>query len=166
MYDADDLLGADPRIEFEQMLERRCTAGNSFALMLVDLEGFKAVSTEYGANVGNLLLYEVTSRIREKLGERDVVMHSGDNQFAIFAPGVERIESAEHVAQEIIDRLESAMTVAGTRFRLTASIGITLFPEHGDEWRTILHSADAAAYDARTQGRGRISISIPPPKPR
>ena len=147
------------------MLERRCAAKDSFALMLVDLEGFEGVSAEHGVNVGDLLLFEVTSRIREKLREHDVVMRSGDNQFAIFAPGVDKIESAEKAAREIVDRLETSMKVSGTRFRLTASIGITLFPEHGDEWRIILDSAEAAAYDARTQGRGRISISIPPPRP-
>ena len=63
--------------------------------------------------------------------------------------------------QSIIERLETSMTVSGTRFRLTASIGITVFPQHGKDWNALLLSADTAAYDARTQGRGRISISIP-----
>jgi diguanylate cyclase (GGDEF)-like protein len=132
----------------------------------VDLEGFEGVSARHGTDTGDLLLYEVASRLREKVGEHDIVMRSGDAQFAIFVPAVEIIETAEALAEALIERLESSMTVAGTRFRLTASIGITLFPQHGDEWRFILHSADAAAYDARTLGRGRISISIPPPKPR
>jgi diguanylate cyclase (GGDEF)-like protein len=143
------------------MLAARCEASDPFALMLVDLDGFENVSARYGANVGDLLLYEAASRLREKLRRQDVVRRSGNSQFAVLVSGVDLIERAQRLAQDLIDRLESSMTVSGIRFRLTATIGITLFPQHGKDWRALLLSADTAAYDARTQGRGRISISIP-----
>jgi GGDEF domain-containing protein len=74
---------------------------------------------------------------------------------------LEDIDNAKRLAHSLIERLEASMTILGTRFRLMASIGITLFPQQGKDWKTLLLSADTAAYDARTQGRGTISVSIP-----
>jgi diguanylate cyclase (GGDEF)-like protein len=161
MFDADDLLGAHPRRKFEHLLAKRCVASEPFALMLVDLDQFKSITAQHGTNTSDLLLFEVASRMRGRLSARDIVMRSGDNQFAVFVPALADIEKAERVAQALIERLETSMTVSGTRFRLTASIGITLFPQHGKDWKALLLSADTAAYDARTLGRGRISVSIP-----
>lgn len=161
MFTAEDLLEADPRRKLESALAARCEASAPFALLLVNLDHFDDVSERHGPEVADLLLYEVRSRIRSKLRRRDVLERSGPSQFAVFVPELERIEKAQCLAQKIIDRLETSMTVSGTRFRLTASIGITLFPAHGDEWRMLLSHADAAAYDAKAHGRGRISVSIP-----
>ncbi len=161
MFDANDLLGANPRRKFEQLLAKRCAARDPFALMLVDLDGFKSVTAEHGANVTDLLLFEVTSRLRQTISPRNVITRCADSQFAVLIPGLEDAENAERLALSLIERLETSMTISGTRFRLTASIGITLFPQHGKDWKALLLSADTAAYDARTQGRGRISVSIP-----
>lgn len=161
MFDSDDLLGANPRRSFEQLLEARCVAGDSFALMLVNLDEFETVSPQHGVSVSDLLIFEVACRLREKLSFRDVIVRSSDSQFAIFVPNLGDLDKAERLANALIERLETSMTVSGTRFRLTASIGITLFPQHGKDWKALLLSADTAAYDARTQGRGRISVSIP-----
>ena len=79
----------------------------------------------------------------------------------MLVPGLEDIENATRLAIPLIERVEASMTVSGIRFRLTASVGISLFPQHGRDWKALLLSADTAAYDARTQGRGRISVSIP-----
>jgi diguanylate cyclase (GGDEF)-like protein len=161
MFDADDLLDANPRRRFERMLVKRCAAGDSFALMLVDLDQFESVMAHHGPNVGDLLLFETTSRLRRKLSPRNVVMRCGNSQFAVLVPGLEDIDNAKRLAHSLIERLETSMTILGTRFRLTASIGITLFPQQGKDWKALLLSADTAAYDARTQGRGKISVSIP-----
>ena len=143
------------------MLAKRCATDEPFALMLVNLDQFKRVRAQHGSNVGDLLLFEVASRMRSTLSAHDVVVRSSDSQFAVLVPGLADIDKAERVALELIERLETSTTVSGTRFRLTASIGITLFPQHGKDWKRLLLSADTAAYDARTQGRGRISVSFP-----
>lgn len=131
--------------------------------MLVSLDTFADVSVHFERHVSDLLLYEAAARLHAKLRNGDVVTRSGSSQFAVLVGGVEEVVKAERVAGELIERLQRPITVAGTRFRLSASIGITLFPQHGDEWRELLHNADAAACDAKTRGRGRISISAPPP---
>ena len=163
MYGADDLLGDDPRREFERLLVTRCRAGDPFALMLVDLDGFTTVSARFGAPAADLLLYEVASRLREMLNEQDVVMRSGNGEFAIFIRGMQQVQNAERLANELIERVERPITVSGTRFRLSASIGITLSPRQSGEWRLLLQDADEAVYDAKKQGRGHISISSAPP---
>lgn len=161
MYGADDLLGNDPRHRFEQIVVTRCRAGDAFALLLVDLDGFRGVSTRFGANVTDLLLYEVASRLREKLDEHDVVTRSGTSEFAVFVRGVEHVREAEGLANELIERLQRPITVSRMRFRLSASIGITLSPRQSGEWRLLLHDADAAVCDAKMRGRGHVSISPP-----
>lgn len=159
MYASEDLLGDDPRREFEQTLAAHCEAGDPFALLLVDLDGFADVSARFGAHVGDLLLYEVASRLRQKLREHDLVTRSGRNEFAVLVQGTERVQSAERIAIELIERLERPITVSGTRFSLSASIGITLFPRQSGDWRLLLQDADAAVYDAKTRGRGHVSIA-------
>ncbi len=132
--------------------------------MLVNLDGFKNVSARFGANVTDLILFEVGSRLREKLKAGDLVTRSGDHQFAVFVQGVDEIQSANRIAEELIERLQSPVTVTGTRFRLDASIGISLAPKQSGEWRLLLQDTDRAAHEAKTQGRGRISISFAAPK--
>lgn len=159
MYDAEDLLGDDPRREFERILVTRCRAGGAFALMLIDLDGFTTVRARFEAHVADLLLYEVASRLREKLDEHDVVTRSGSSEFAVFIRGMKQVQNAERLANELIERVQRPIMVSGTRFCLSASIGITLSPRQSGEWRLLLNDADAAAHDARTQGRGHISIT-------
>ena len=159
MYDAEDLLGDDPRREFERILVTRCRAGGAFALMLIDLDGFTAVRARFEAHVADLLLYEVASRLREKLGEHDVVTRSGSSEFAVFIRGMKQVQDAERLANELIERVQRPIMISGTRICLSASIGITLSPRQSGEWRLLLNDADAAAHDARTQGRGHVSIT-------
>jgi len=161
MYDAEDLLGDDPRREFEKILVTRCRAGGAFALMLIDLDGFTAVRARFEAHVADLLLYEVASRLREKLNENDIVTRSGSSEFAVFIRGMKQVQNAERLANELVERVQRPIMVSGTRFRLSASIGITLSPRQSGEWRLLLNDADAAAHDARTQGRGHVSITPP-----
>jgi len=159
MYDADDLLGDNPRREFERILVKRCRAGKAFALLLVELDGFSDVSAQFEANVVDLLLYEVASRLREKLSERDLVTRSGTSEFAVFVQGVRDVKSAERLANELIERLQHPIMISRFRFELSANIGITLSPRQSGEWRLLLNDAEAAAHDAKTHGRGHVSIA-------
>jgi diguanylate cyclase (GGDEF)-like protein len=159
MYGIEDLLGDNPRREFERILVKRCRAGKAFALLLVELDGFSDVSAQFEANVVDLLLYEVASRLREKLSERDLVTRRATSEFAVFVQGAWDIKSAERLANELIERLQRPITVSHHRFELSASIGITLSPRQSGEWRLLLNDAEAAAHDAKTQGRGHVSIA-------
>lgn len=160
MFDSNDLLDKTPRRRFERILFDRCRAGEPFALMLVNLDGFTNVSARFGTNVTDLLLFEAGSRLREKLKAGDLVTRSGDHQFAVFVQGVDEMETANRIAKELIERLQSPVTVTGTRFRLDASIGISLGPKQSGEWKLLLQDTDRAAHEAKTEGRGRISISF------
>ena len=163
MFSIEDLLGDNPRRRFERILESRCDAGDAFALMLVDLDHFSSVSQRTRGQVVDLLLYEIGGRLRDTLGVRAVVTRSGESQFAILVRGVTDLGAAERLAAKLVKRLQHSMYVAGTRFRLSASVGVTLFPRDGVDWRALLKQADAAAWDAKTPGRGRISVSFAPP---
>lgn len=159
MYDTDDLLDNHPRRELERLVQTRCRAGLPFALLLIELDGFSDVSKRYGAHVGDLLLYEVTSRIRGKLEERDLMARSGTSEFAVLVLGMKNVGRAEQLARDLIERLQRPIAIAGTRFSLSASVGISLSPRQSGEWRLLLEDAESAAVDAKTHGRGHVSIA-------
>ncbi len=163
MFSIEDLLGDNPRRRFERILASRCGAGDAFALMLVDLDQFSRVSRRSTGQVVDLLLYEIGARLRDTLGARAVVTRSGEGQFAILVRELSDLPSAEQLAAKLVERLQRPMHVAGTRFRLSASVGVTLFPRDGVDWRSLLKQADAASCDAKAPGRGKISISFAPP---
>lgn len=163
MFSIEDLLGDNPRRRFERILASRCGAGDAFAVMLVDLDHFTSVSRQSRGRVVDLLLYELGARLRDTLGARAVVTRSGESQFAILVRDVTDLDDAERLAAKLVERLQRPMHVAGTRFRLSASVGVALFPRDGVEWRALLQQADAAAWDAKTPGRGKISVSFAPP---
>ncbi len=159
MYGAEDLLEDDSRQALERALRTWCRDGSPFALLLVDLDGFADVGARFGSNVGDLLLYEVASRIRGKAGEHALVARSGRSEFAVLTRGVSAIEDAEQLAQRVIERLQQPVTVNGTVFRLSASVGITVSPRQSGHWRLLLEDADAAVQDAKMHGRGHVSIA-------
>jgi len=159
MYGIDDLLGDNPRRAFERVLVTRCRAGEAFALLLVHLDGFSGVSARFGEHVGDLLLYEVAARLRERLSKHDLMTRSGSSEFAVFVHGVQDVGTAERLATELIKRLQRPITISRFRFQLSASIGITLSPRQSGEWRLLLHDAEAAAHDAKAHGRGHVSIA-------
>lgn len=163
MFSIEDLSGDNPRRRFERILASRCGAGDAFALMLVSLDHFNSVSRRSTGQVVDLLLYEVAARLRDTLGPRAVVTRSGESQFATLVRGLSDLKSAEQLTANLVERLQHPMHVAGTRFRLSASVGVALFPRDGVDWRSLLEQADAAAWDARTPGRGKISVSFAPP---
>ena len=163
MFSIEDLLGDNPRRRFERILAGRCGAGDAFALMLVDLDQFTNVSRRSTGQVVDLLLYELGARLRETLGARAVVTRSGESQFALLVRGLSDLQSAEQLASRLVERLQQPIHVAGTRFRLSATVGVSLFPRDGVDWRSLLEQADAASWDAKTPGRGKISISFAPP---
>jgi diguanylate cyclase (GGDEF)-like protein len=152
----DALTGLPNRVLFRARagfaLETAARRGGSLAVMLLDLDRFKEVNDTLGHRAGDLLLQAVGPRIRSVAGV-DVLSRFGGDEFAMVASGVGP-EEAIAVASRIVAALERPFVVDGFKLDIEASIGIALFPDHGDDVDTLLQRADVAMYVAKSSHSG------------
>ncbi|GAC1335028.1 MAG: hypothetical protein NVSMB17_17450 [Candidatus Dormibacteria bacterium] len=134
------------------------TRGHSpLALLVLDLDRFKEVNDTMGHAQGDLLLQQVASRIRELLRESDTVSRLGGDEFAILPSGATGKEGATRTAQKVARAFDSPFIIDDRAFDIRPSIGIALFPDHGQDAEALMRSADVAMYVAK---RGKKSYEV------
>jgi diguanylate cyclase (GGDEF)-like protein len=119
---------------------------------LFDLDGFKAVNDTLGHAAGDGLLFEVARRARECVRESDTLGRLGGDEFLAILPEAGR-EGALHVAEKIRVALAAPYSISGKPVSISASLGIALYPEHGEDADALFRAADAALYGAKHAGR-------------
>jgi diguanylate cyclase (GGDEF)-like protein len=124
------------------------------ALLLLDLDRFKAVNDTLGHQTGDALLQQVAQRLTRAVGDRALVGRLGGDEFKVILPGESNREKLAELAQAIIIALSHPYSIAGARVSIGCSIGIALAPEHGDDPETLVRNADLALYSAKADGRG------------
>jgi diguanylate cyclase (GGDEF)-like protein len=155
LADTDDLTALPNRRHLERRLrEELDTArahGTSVALLLIDLDRFKELNDTLGHRAGDLVLEQIGPRLRAVLRSGDVLARLGGDEFAaVLADAAD----AEPVGRRIARALEEGLTVDGIDVRIGASIGIAVFPEHGDDAETLMQRADVAMYQAKAARSG------------
>ncbi len=134
-------------------VERR--DGKQLALLMLDLDRFKAVNDSLGHLAGDELLQQVAVRISARLREVDMVARLGGDEFVVLLEDIAHPEDAARVAEEIIAALSRTFCLAQDgNVQIGASIGISLYPQHGGCPEALMDHADAALYQAKDQGRG------------
>jgi diguanylate cyclase (GGDEF)-like protein/PAS domain S-box-containing protein len=138
------------------------------AIFYLDLDRFKEVNDALGHAAGDRLLQQVAERLREALRASDVVARLGGDEFVALLPNIRSPFDAETVADKILHALRDAFHVDGHHHDLSASIGIALFPDDGENGAHLLQKADAAMYAAKAAGRDgwrRYGHESPDPSP-
>ena len=130
------------------------------AIMLIDLDRFKDVNDTLGHQSGDLLLCALGPRLRGALRESDTVARLGGDEFGVLLPHVESAEAAIRLARRLEEALAEAFAVDELVLETEASIGIALFPEHGEDVDTLLRRADVAMYLAK-EGNAGIELYSP-----
>ena len=125
----------------------------SFALLYVDLDRFKQVNDSLGHSAGDLLLQEAAHRLRECVRESDTVARVGGDEFTILLTGINEPTVSGTVAEHILTAMEQPFTISGTENFVSASIGIAVYPQDGNNPSQLLRNADTAMYRAKTGGR-------------
>jgi diguanylate cyclase (GGDEF)-like protein/PAS domain S-box-containing protein len=123
------------------------------AVLFLDLDHFKVVNDSLGHSVGDGMLQEVARRLG------DTVARVGGDEFTIVLHELAQREDAAVVAKKVLRTVAEAMDVEGHRLFVTTSIGITLFPEDGEDAEVLLRNADAAMYRAKTEGRNTFQMA-------
>jgi diguanylate cyclase (GGDEF)-like protein len=124
------------------------------AVMLLDLDRFKEVNDTLGHHIGDLLLQQVANRLQSSLREGDTIARLGGDEFAVLLPTVAGEDAAGQVADKILRALEEPFTLRGWTFDIEASVGVALFPDHGESVDSLLQRADVAMYLAKEHRGG------------
>ena len=133
---------------------------NSIALMFLDLDQFKQVNDQHGHATGDLLLQEVSARIKSCVRESDTVGRMGGDEFLVLLQGINSPQDALVVAETIRTMLCRPYVLDGVRLSVSPSIGIVHYPEHGDDYRQLIRYADEAMYSAKRQGGNRSQFHV------
>jgi diguanylate cyclase (GGDEF)-like protein len=131
---------------------------NRVAFMMLDLDKFKEVNDTLGHHIGDLLLKSVAEKLTGILRQADTVARFGGDEFVLVLPEQKDAQAALQVARKIMDAFRDAVTLDGHSLTITASIGISLYPDHGADIDTILKNADSAMYRAKQAGRNRYQL--------
>ncbi len=152
----DSLTGLPNRLALMEHLEQLCDSGDGhFALLFLDLDRFKLVNDSLGHAVGDRLLQAVASRLNRCADEyRGLVSRLGGDEFVIVLDGFESRSATALVAQCVLDSLDTNFDVDGHQMGIQPSIGICLYPAHGDNGTTLMQHADVAMYAAKFESSG------------
>jgi diguanylate cyclase (GGDEF)-like protein/PAS domain S-box-containing protein len=131
------------------------------AILFLDLDHFKRINDTLGHDVGDLLLKAVAERLSSCVRAGDTVARMGGDEFTIILADVAQAEDVPKVAQKIIDAIAKPFLLAGHELFVTTSMGISLFPDDGQDVQTLLKNADAAMYRAKEQGRNHYQHYSP-----
>jgi diguanylate cyclase (GGDEF)-like protein/PAS domain S-box-containing protein len=123
------------------------------AVMFLDLDHFKDVNDTLGHRVGDLLLKEVSRRIRAALRQSDVLARISGDEFVIVLEDLHDEDAPDHVARKILEEVRRPFQIEGNEIHVSGSLGLALYPEDGEDAETLLKNADAAMYHAKELGR-------------
>ncbi len=128
------------------------------AICVLDLDGFKAVNDRHGHKAGDLLLREVAQRLSENVRNDDTVARLGGDEFALLLGGLISGQECEHLLRRVLNSLAQPYTVNGHVVSISASIGVTLFPNDGSDQEILVRHADQAMYQAKQAGKNRFTL--------
>ena len=160
----DELTGLTNRTMFGQLLahaiEKRRRYDRHFAVLFVDLDRFKIVNDSLGHEGGDALLAEIAARLRRSVRASDVVGRFGGDEFVLLVELPDR-DAAGRVARDLLSAVLKPVRILGQECRVTASIGITVCPDDGDDVATLLKNADLAMYLAKEEGKNNFQFFSP-----
>ena len=155
----DDLTGLPNRRLLSDRLSQCITKAQRdlslFALVHIDLDGFKLVNDSFGHETGDMLLAKVAQRFRMRYRQSDTLARIGGDEFALILDHIQDRGDILRAAENILEVLKNPFEINGHIIRLTASVGISIFPD-GHEFGQLLQQADCAMYAAKRSGRNRI----------
>ena len=129
-----------------------------FAVMFIDLDKFKEINDTLGHHVGDEVLKEAALRMQSVIRKEDTLSRLGGDEFTIILQDLQHEEQYPVVARKLLGLFQQPFTVENHRFALTCSIGISIYPKHGEQAEELLEHADAAMYQAKKQGRNNYQL--------
>lgn len=126
---------------------------NLVAMLFVDLDNFKDVNDSLGHSAGDDFLVQVAQRLRESVRQSDIVCRQGGDEFLIGLTGLQHPDAVAKVSQDILQKMQAPFQLRGIEVLASCSIGIALYPQHGNSFDELMRHADLAMYHAKEAGR-------------
>ena len=123
------------------------------SVIFMDLDHFKEINDNLGHHVGDMLLQQVAERIRGALREVDTVSRLGGDEFVMVLPELRHTEDATTIAEKLLRAFDEDFFISGDKLRISPSLGISIYPDHGADASTLIRIADKAMYHAKQGGR-------------
>ncbi|WP_275531626.1 diguanylate cyclase domain-containing protein [Magnetofaba australis] len=162
----DPLTGLPNRLLFEDRLHQAIASaqryGSEIALLYIDLDKFKPVNDTYGHEAGDMALRTVSKRLTSLLRASDTAARIGGDEFVALLPELHDTESVKHVARKILQSLAEPVDLGVAQAKMGASIGISFFPRHGENYESLMSAADTAMYAVKQSGRNDYCIASDP----
>ncbi|MCW7754282.1 PAS domain S-box protein [Desulfobotulus sp. H1] len=158
----DSLTGLPNRALFEDRVNQALIQGErenaAFALLFVDLDRFKPINDTLGHRVGDLLLQQLAGRMEKMIRASDTAARIGGDEFVILLRRIVLGKDAIRIAETMCREIRKAFFIEGHELHVSASIGIALYPDHGEDLITLCKRADQAMYGAKAGGRDRVFL--------
>jgi diguanylate cyclase (GGDEF)-like protein/PAS domain S-box-containing protein len=160
----DGLTGLPNRLllmaRLDHALQRAHRESRQLALMFIDLDHFKSVNDQLGHAAGDQLLQNVATRMKSVCRADDTLARMGGDEFVLLLEGVDSDDDVNRVGQALLAQYPIRFSTPGGEIAVTASIGVAYFPRDGANAETLLLSADAAMYTAKSSGRNRLASNL------
>lgn len=157
MSSTDSLTGTFNRLQFDRSIKEIIAAADRYkhtsALLFIDLDNFKSINDNFGHRVGDLLLIEVTNRIKNCLKSNDFIARLGGDEFAVVLSELSDPSQAEDIAKKILHVMSTDYFLDGHYIKNGASIGIAWYPQSAKNHEDLILNADVAMYHAKSCGR-------------
>ena len=137
----------------EQIISLSKREESNFSILFIDLDRFKLINDTLGHDIGDELLKVVSIRIKNLLRKSDTLARMGGDEFIIVSPNIKSKDEPAHISTKILQSLEKTIDIKGYTLNITASIGISIFPEDGETSANLIKHADSAMYHAKDLGK-------------
>ncbi|WP_198262918.1 EAL domain-containing protein [sulfur-oxidizing endosymbiont of Gigantopelta aegis] len=158
----DALTGLPNRVLFvdrvDQAIKLAKREQTKIAILFIDLDRFKEINDTLGHNVGDKVLIEVAQRLKDAIRNVDTVARLGGDEFTLILANIHHLSSVMKIAQDLVEVLAQKIMYGENELYVTASIGISLYPDDGKETDILLRNSDSAMYHAKEQGRNNYQF--------
>ncbi len=137
----------------KEQIKRATRTKSMFALMFIDLDGFKAINDTLGHKAGDSLLVKVSKRISQCIRDSDTSARLGGDEFTIILNGLEKLDSINCLAEKLLNAINQPYQLGNNVGLVTASIGVAVYPNNGIDGDTLISVADRAMYEAKAKGK-------------
>ena len=158
----DEMTDLPNRVLFQNLLSQAVESGKrykrEFAVIFIDLDRFKQINDTLGHEAGDILLIEMASRFKECLRSSDIVARLGGDEFVVLVQEISRLSQVALVAKNLLSAAIKPVSIKGQECRVTASLGVCMFPDGATDEQTLMKNADMAMYHAKGEGKNNFQF--------
>ncbi len=157
----DELTGLPARRVVEHRvngLMRRSDGGGKFALAFLDIDNFKQINDYYGHGIGDQLLGEFAKRLGRELRDTDILSRISGDEFLLLLAPVQSLAEVAEFFESALKRLSAPFFIDGSEIFASTSVGVSLYPDHGESYEALCQNADLAMYRVKNDGKGKAAV--------